>query len=63
MNFLNKLGPFRWTIHNILAHPIAEIFWLFNLKSIGDWIHDFTVPSKNLDEDTIDPANTTHTFN
>ena len=63
MNFLNKLGPFRWTIHNILAHPIAEIFWLLNLRSIGNWIHDITIPCEGLDENTIDPGNTTDTFN
>lgn len=62
MNLLNKLGHFKWTLHNVLAHPIAEIFWLLNLKSIGNWIHDITVPCEDLNEDTIDPGNTTDTF-
>lgn len=61
-NFLNKLGPFKWTIHNVLAHPIAEIFWLFKLRSIGNFIHDITVPSDSLNEETIDPGTTTNSF-
>jgi len=61
-NFLNKLGPFKWTLHNVLAHPIAEVFWLLRLKSIGNYIHDITVPCHDLDEDTIDPGTTTNSF-
>jgi len=45
-NFLNSLGPFRWTLHNMIAHPISEIFWLIGLKKTGNFIHDITVPSK-----------------
>lgn len=61
-NFLNKLGPFRWTLHNVIAHPISEIFWLLKLKRAGNWIHDITVPCESLDEETIDPGTTTNSF-
>lgn len=62
MNFLNKLGPFKWTIHNIIAHPIAEILWLLQLKKAGNFVHDITVPSSCLNEDTIDPGTTANSF-
>lgn len=26
--------------HNLLAHPIAGILWLFGLETAGDWVHD-----------------------
>ena len=42
--FLNCLGPFKWTVHNIIAHPIAEIFWLLRLEAVGSYVHDVTIP-------------------
>jgi len=62
MNIFNKLGPFKWTVHNMIAHPIAEIFWLLQLKAAGNWVHDITVPSESLSEDTVDPGTTTNSF-
>lgn len=60
--FFNSLGPFRWTFHNVVAHPFSEIFWLFKLKSIGNWIHDVTVPCDSLDEDTVDAGTVVNSF-
>jgi hypothetical protein len=58
---INKLPrKFHWTIHNVIAHPLSEAFWLLNLKSIGNYIHDITIPCS--DEDTIDPGSTSETF-
>lgn len=39
-----KLGPFKYTVHNIIAHPLSEIAFLFGLKSFSTWIHDITLP-------------------
>ena len=41
---LSKLGPFKWTIHNIIAHPISEIAYLLGAKGFSTWIHDITIP-------------------
>ena len=48
-NFLAKLGPFRWSLHNLIAHPISEIIYLIGLgtktaERFSNWIHDATVP-------------------
>jgi hypothetical protein len=60
-NLINKLPKrFHWTIHNVIAHPLSEIFWLLNLKPIGNYIHDVTVPIS--DQETIDPGTTAETF-
>jgi hypothetical protein len=62
-NFINKLPKkFHWTIHNVVAHPLSEVFWLLNLKSVGNYIHDVTVPSFASNQDTIDPGTTSETF-
>jgi hypothetical protein len=26
--------------HNLIAHPIAGVLWLFGCERWGDWIHD-----------------------
>jgi hypothetical protein len=41
---LSKLGRFSYCIHNMLGHPIAELFWVSGLDNIGDYVHDITVP-------------------
>ena len=42
--FLSKLGPLKWTLHNVIGHPLMEILSLFGLKRASDWIHDVTAP-------------------
>jgi hypothetical protein len=26
--------------HNLIAHPVAGIFWFFGLEKVGNWVHD-----------------------
>ncbi len=47
--FLSKLGPFKWSLHNLVAHPLSELVYLLGLGSspfvrVSNWIHDITVP-------------------
>jgi hypothetical protein len=42
---INKFpDKFKWTIHNIVAHLLSEIFYLLGLQNISDIIHDSTIP-------------------
>ena len=46
---LSKLGPFKWTLHNVIAHPLSEVVYLVGLgtpiaERASNWIHDVTVP-------------------
>jgi len=46
---LSKLGPFKWTLHNLIAHPLSELVYLVGFgrdpaQRAGDWIHDVTIP-------------------
>ena len=43
-NIFDRLGYFKWSIHNVIAHPIMEILHLIGLSSLGDKLHDFTIP-------------------
>lgn len=36
---------FVWMFHNIIAHPLTQLFALFKLYKIAFWIHDSTVPN------------------
>lgn len=41
---LAKLGPFSWTLHNVMGHPLMELFYLVGLTHAAHWAHDFTIP-------------------
>lgn len=36
---------FVWMFHNIIAHPLTQIFALFKMYKLAFWIHDVTVPN------------------
>ncbi len=43
---LGSLPPrWRWTLHNVLAHPISELLFQAGLHSWADLVHDLTVPA------------------
>lgn len=35
---------FKWTVHNLLAHPISEVLFQLGFSSTANWVHDITVP-------------------
>ena len=35
---------FRWTLHNVVGHPAAEVLKQVGLVRAADWIHDGTAP-------------------
>ena len=41
---LAKLGRYKWTIHNVIAHPLSEVFHLLGYSKLGNKIHDITIP-------------------
>lgn len=34
----------RWTVHNLVAHPLSELLYQVGLGGLGDRLHDATVP-------------------
>ena len=34
-----------WTVHNLVAHPLAELLYLFGSDRWADWVHDVTIPA------------------
>jgi len=43
--FLSNLPVrYRWTIHNLVGHPVAEVLGLLGLQRLADVVHDGTVP-------------------
>jgi len=48
--FLNCLPKrFQWTIHNLISHPVSEIFHLLGLEKLSIKIHDCTIPDYSLE--------------
>jgi len=39
---------FRWTFHNIVAHPLSEVAWQIGCRSLSDKIHDRTIPEETV---------------
>ena len=42
--FLSKMGLFKWSLHDFVAHPLSELVHLIGLERASSWIHDITVP-------------------
>jgi len=42
-------------IHDILAHPICGLCWIFGIDTFGDWLHDITVNPVNYGVETWSP--------
>jgi hypothetical protein len=35
---------FRWTVHNVIAHPLSELRWQIGLVKLSNRLHDWTIP-------------------
>lgn len=50
MNLPTLLGKlpkrFRWTVHNLIAHPISEILYQLGLENLSNTVHDETTPKE-----------------
>ena len=49
MTFQDRLAKlpvrFRWTLHNLIAHPLSEMAFQLGFTSFDEWIHDATIPT------------------
>lgn len=55
-NIITKLAPsllegeraeytkYAWTLHNLIGHPMMQIFELLKLNKLSSWAHDVTLP-------------------
>lgn len=41
---------FRWTLHNLIAHPFSEIVFLLGFSETSNWIHDASIPKHNKEK-------------
>jgi hypothetical protein len=39
-----KHARHSWAIHNLIGHPLMQIFTWLHLTKLAIWIHDVTVP-------------------
>jgi|688.fasta_scaffold1865459_2 hypothetical protein len=37
---------FRWTVHNLIAHPLSELVYQCGFEGLSNRIHDGTVPDE-----------------
>jgi len=37
---------FRYSLHNIVGHPLMEILNVLGFHAAGNWVHDATLPRK-----------------
>lgn len=38
---------FRWTLHNLVAHPLSEVLHQLGARRASDAVHDRTVPAQS----------------
>jgi len=44
-NLISKLPEkYQWSVHNLIGHPISEIFHILGLEKLSKQIHDITLP-------------------
>lgn len=52
-NFIKKLPEkYKYTIHNLIAHPMMEIFHLLGMSEISEKIHNITLPIEETSDET-----------
>ena len=37
-------GHFRWSVHNLIGHPLSELAYLVGMRRLSEWLHDRTIP-------------------
>ena len=43
--YLGRLPErWRWTLHNVVAHPLSELLYQVGLGDLGNTVHDVTIP-------------------
>jgi hypothetical protein len=43
---LAALPPrWRWTLHNLVAHPLSEVLFQIGARRLADGVHDATIPA------------------
>ena len=35
---------FKYTLHNMVGHPLMELLYILGLESAASWVHDATLP-------------------
>lgn len=49
--FLGRLPVrWRWTLHNMIGHPLSEVAYQFGLRDLSNAIHDQTIPDPHGEE-------------
>jgi len=47
MQRLFKVLPkrFKWTIHNMIGHPLSEVLFQLGFEKLGNEVHDRSAPA------------------
>ena len=51
-SFVSRLGKYKYTIHNLIAHPLMEVLHIMGKTDLGDKIHDITLPYDHDNDDS-----------
>ena len=44
-----KLPPrWRWTLHNLVAHPLSEVLYQLGARDLSVAVHDRTAPADKV---------------
>ena len=51
---INKLPKkFKWTLHNVVAHPLMEVVYLLGYSKLSEKIHELTIPDELDSQENI----------
>ena len=40
---------FKWTLHNLVGHPLSEVLYQLGFEGASDWAHEVTAPPESAD--------------
>jgi hypothetical protein len=43
-----KYTKHAWALHNLVGHPMMQVFAFFKLTKLSLWVHDITVPKPKV---------------
>lgn len=38
----------KWVLHNLVGHPLMQVFSWFGMRKLSIWVHEATIPTPNL---------------
>lgn len=53
---------FRYTLHNLIGHPLMEVLHILGLRRASWWVHQITLPASERHDEVAQAARAAEYF-